>query len=374
MSVTKKRTVDMSPTRLGEEEIHAAEAVLRSGRLREGPRVAEFEEAFCRHTGARHAIATSSGTASLHLAYLAMIQPGDEVITTPFTFIATASMIVHAGGIPVFCDIDPETLTLDPAEIAKNLTSKTRAVCGVHLFGNTCDMDAIAEAVKNQNISLLWDAAQSLGSTYRDRDISHYRDAVTYSFYPTKNMTTGEGGMIVTENEALARTIRLLKNHGQAQKYRHELIGLNYRMTEIEAAIGMVQLTRLSGMIEARQKAAQVYDEAFLGHPALRLQKTTEGCGNSRNYYSIILREGAVSKSRDEILEALREAGVSCAVHYPIPLHEQPCFASFRREELPNASSIASQIIALPMHPWLSSEDLSHVSTTVLGLLERFKA
>lgn len=366
------RKVPLSPIHLGEEEIKAAEEVLRSGQLREGNKTREFEEAFARQVGARHAIAASSGTAALHLAYLATIQPGDEVLVPTFTFIATASMVVMAGGKPVFCDIDPQTWTLDPEEIEKRMTPKTKAVAGVHLFGNACDIDQIQIIARKHGLKLIWDAAQSLGTSYQEKEIGGFDDIVCFSFYPTKNITTGEGGMAVTSNNKLADKIRLLKQHGHTEKYLHELIGLNYRMTEMEAAIGQVQLKRLPEFLEKRKRLAAIYIQSLSGNPCFDLQRETPNSRHSYNYFSILFKENALEISRDEFAKALSQEGIQNAIHYPRPLHKQPCFGTVANGSLPVAESVSERILSLPMSPFLSEEDILYTCDRVNSLARKF--
>jgi len=369
MSIKK---IPITQVLIGDEEIKACTEVLRSGKLREGEKTREFEQAFRMNVGTKHAIATSSGTSALHLAYLAMIKPGDEVLLPTFTFIATASMVVMAGGIPVFCDVDPETWTLDPAEIEKKLTDKTRAIVGVHLFGNACDIARIERQVAGKNVKLIWDAAQSLGTRYQAKDVGQFPDAVCYSFYPTKNMTTGEGGMITTNNDDIAAKVRLLKSHGESGKYVHTMIGFNYRMTEMEAALGLFQLSRLDDFLVARKKIAAQYEEGFKNNPFVKMQRKTPGSEPSYNYFSILLQIEKMSVTRDQFVSALEKEGIQCAVYYPQPLDEQPCFAAYRNETLPNSKKLSSQILALPMYPLLSGEDVQYVIDTVNRLTRQF--
>jgi perosamine synthetase len=292
-----------------------------------------------------------------------MLEPGDEVLVPSFTFIATASMVVRAGAVPVFCDVDPKTWTLDPEDVKRRITPKTRAIAGVHIFGNACDMTALTKIAEGHHLKLIWDAAQSLGTLYNGRDVSAYPHATCLSFYPTKNMTTGEGGMVVTDDEALARKIRLLKCHGESEKYVHTLVGFNYRMSEIEAAIGLTQMRKLDGFLASRKKIAQRYLRYFQQHPDFQTQQIQKGCESSFNYFSVLVRSKKFS--RDEFVNALRKEGVPCAIHYPRPLHLQPCFANLSKEPLSHSVDIASHVLSLPMHPYLSDEDVDFVTGTI---------
>lgn len=365
-------SVSLTEIGLDDEERSAALEVLKSGKLREGERVREFEKIFQAYVGTRHAMATSSGTAALHLSYLSLFNPGDEVLVPAFTFVATASMIAMAGGVPVFCDIDPETWVIDPRDIERKITPKTKAIAGVHLFGNTCDIAAIREIAVRHHLKIIWDAAQALGSRYQDIDIAQFPDAVCFSFYPSKNITTGEGGMVTTNDDGIATKVRLLKSHGQPKKYVHEILGFNYRMTEVEAAIGVVQLQKLEGFLERRKRVAARLREAFEGNGFFKMQQITSGCDHATNYFSILLKENCLSVSRDQLVQALKDEGVPCAVHYPIPLHRQPCFSQVAFRELPHSDAVAQNILSLPMHPFLSDQDADFVAEKVLNLVRQY--
>lgn len=368
----KRRKIAQSQVHLGQEEGEAVCEVLRSGQLREGRKTCELEEAFARRTGAKHAIATSSGTAALHLGYLSFLNSGDEVLVPSFTFIATASMVVQAGAYPVFCDIDPQTWTLDPRDVEKKITPRTKAIVGVHLFGNSCDIAALREIARRRKLILIWDAAQALGTCYENKDVGEIGDATCFSFYPTKNLTTGEGGMITTNDKGIAQKIRSLKSHGETEKYFHAFLGFNYRMTEMAAAIGLEQLKKLDSFLKRRKEIAQAYTEAFGREPAIQLQVVTPGSKPSHNYFSLALRTEQLTASRDEFVEALRREGVECTVHYPRPLHKQPCFSNFAGGFLPESEDLSKRIMALPMHPFLSEEDISYVTRKVKDLVRRF--
>jgi perosamine synthetase len=365
------KPIAVSEIHLSDEEISAAVEVLKSGNLREGKKVKEFEEAFAAKAGVKHAIAASSGTSALHLSYLTILKPGDEVLVPAFTFIATASMVTMAGGKPVFCDVDAQTWTISAAEIEKRITPKTRAIAGVHLFGNACEIDEILKIARKHQLKVIWDAAQSLGTTYEGKDIAQYPDLVCFSFYPGKNMTTCEGGMVATNDDAAAARIRLLKNHGQSEKYHHSIVGLNYRMTEVEAVIGNGQLSKLDWFLERRRQLGERYKEAFLSVPEAAFQKTTTGAGHSYNYFSILLDFDALGFSRETLMKSLQEKGVQTAIHYPKPLHTQPCFDGEGAEKLPVAEALSSRILALPMHPYMKDEDADFVAELIKKNLTR---
>src|SRR5919199_1594248 len=216
------------------EDIEAVASVLASGNLRQGRVVAEFEEAFAARVGACHAVAVSSGTAALHLAYMALFTPGDEVIVPAFTFIATASMLLAVGAVPVFADVDPRTFTLSLEDVRARITGRTRGIVGVHLFGNACDIEGLQRLADKHRLTLVWDAAQALGTEYNGREVGSYPTACCYSFYPTKNITTGEGGMITSDDSRLGEQFRLLRSQGASGKYVHTALGFNYRMTDFQ--------------------------------------------------------------------------------------------------------------------------------------------
>ena len=359
------RNIHLSQTQFGDEEAKACAEVLRSGNLREGRKTKDFEDAFRLHAGVKHAVATSSGTSALHLVYQALLQPGDEVIVPAFTFIATASMVAMTGAKPVFCDVDPDTWVMDPADVERKITSKTRAIAGVHLFGNSCDIARIQKIAAPKKIKLIWDAAQSLGTRYQSRDVAEAADAVCFSFYPSKNMTTGEGGMVTTNDAELAAKVRFLKSHGETEKYIHTMIGFNYRMTDIEAVLGLLQLSSLEGFLARRKKIAARYEQAFKQIPGIQTQRVTPGSEHSWNYFTIALDTKKLSISRDEFMKQLQNRGVQCAVYYPRPLHLQPCFPGGKTGSLPVTESLASRILSIPMHPFLTDEDVDYVIESV---------
>lgn len=366
------RKISLTEIRLGQVEQEAVAEVLKSGYLREGERARRFEDAFKVRTGVKHAIAASSGTAALHLTNLVLLNPGDEVLVPAFTFVATASMVVMAGGKPVFCDIDPETWTLDPQDAARKITSKTKAIVGVHLFGNACDISDLQNLAKKHSLKLIWDAAQSLGTQYQHKDVACFEHAACFSFYPGKNMTTGEGGLVTTNDDAIARKIRLLKSHGESEKYVHEIVGLNYRMTEMQAALGLVQLNQLDFFLKERKRVAEKYSLFFQKNPLFQVQKITKDCISSYNYFSVLLKTEDAGISRDEWIQSLQGEGIPCAIHYPRPLHHQPCFSSSKSPALLHSEYLAERIFSLPMHPFLTSEDVDYILTKIEKAARKF--
>src|SRR5579883_903990 len=359
-------TIPVASVPLGDEEIEAAVAVLRSGELRAGARCAEFEQRFAERVGTRYAVAVSSGTAALHVAAMAVLQAGDEVLVPAFTFIATAACVALCNARPVLVDVDPDTLCIDVAAARRKITPRTRAMIPVHLFGHACDVDGLRELARRHDVRLIWDAAQAFGTEYHGCDIGCLDDLVCFSFYPTKNITTGEGGMITTNDRALAERCRLLRSHGQAQKYYHTLIGCNYRMTDVAAAIGLVQLERADALLAARRANAAVLDQGLSGLPGIRLPTVQAGTRHSYHQYTVQVDAGTLDMSRDELAARLAHAGVETAVHYPRPLQEQPAMAPFGPfSDLDVSGRAAETVLSLPVHPGLSAGDVEQVVAAV---------
>ena len=359
------RRVPIAGMTIGEEEIGAAVEVLRSGKLRAGSECAAFEEEFARSVGAAFALTASSGTAALHMAYAALLTPGDEVLVPSFTFFATASMVRAVGAVPVFCDIDPETLCIDADDAARRISARTRAIAPVHLFGNPADVPRLHQLAETHHLGLIWDAAQALGTLWQGKDVGGLDDVVCYSFYPTKNITTGEGGMVCTNRADVAGRVKLLRDHGQSDKYHHVALGYNFRLTDLQAAIGRVQLRRLPEWIEQRRANAHYLRSRLAASALVRVQKEQPGGAHAYHQFSVLLDERV---DRDALVERLGADGVECAVHYPIPLHRQPAFAAETRGlSLPVSEATSRRILSLPVHPQLSLDDLRYVADQMLS-------
>jgi len=353
---------------LGEEEVDAVTDVLRSGMLASGAKVTAFEEAFAGYCDTSYAIATSNGTTSLHAGMLAAgIGPGDEVIVPAFTFFATASTVAMCGATPVFADVDPCTYTLDPAAVTEAITPKTKAVMGVHLFGQPFDVDALLEICSDHTIMLFEDAAQAHGAEYNGRRVGSIGTFGSFSFYPTKNMTSGEGGMITTDDPEVTRRARLYTNHGQSEKYLHTLIGYNYRMTDIAAAIGLVQLGKLDAYTSRRIENARYYD-THIRAPGIITPSVIPGVRHVYHQYVIRVAEEC-PLSRDELILHLKDQGIGSAIHYPIALPDQPVFSD-SQASCPVARSLAQSVLSLPVHPGVTLEDCERVCE-VLNDLKR---
>ena len=352
---------------LGDDEVEAASRVIRSGMLASGPEVAAFEAEFASFVGVRHAIAVSNGTTALHAALLGGgIGPGDEVIIPSFTFIATATTVSMCGATPVFADVRPDLVTLDPDRLPDLVTPRTKGVIGVHLFGQPFDIDPVHEFCETHDLLLIEDAAQAHGATCQGRQVGSIGDAGCFSFYPTKNMTTGEGGMVTTDDDACAERVRRLVNHGQAEKYLHTELGYNYRMTDIGAAIGRVQLRRLPEFNRRRQENA-AFLSAHLDAPGI----VPPAIGNDRShvFHQYVVTVGDdCPLSRDALAARLRAEGIGSAVHYPIPVHEQPLYRSAARPgTCPEAGRLARQVLSLPVHPAVGPDELVQVVEAVNG-------
>jgi dTDP-4-amino-4,6-dideoxygalactose transaminase len=356
-----------------EKTIKDVEDVIRSGYVRQGPKTSEFENKFREKVGAKYAYAVNSGTAALHVAYLSILKPGDEVILPAFTFLATASTVIYSNGKPVFADIDPETFLIDAEDVKEKITRKTRAIAPVHLFGNVAKMDELNDLAEEHKLAIINDSAQAHGTTYRGRDIGSYDTINCYSFYPSKSMTTGEGGMVTTNDAELDRLGRLIRSHGDDGRYHHVMLGLNYRMTDIAAAIGLNQLSSLDQNLARRRRSGKILREGIEKIGGLQPQKTEKGVEHSYSYFSLTMDPDEFKCTRDEFLEALQAENIDCAVHYPTPLTKQPAILSLMKpEECPISEDVSKRIFSLPMHPELSDEDLKNILVGVEKVAEYY--
>jgi perosamine synthetase len=340
--------------------------VLRSGYVRMGPYTKEFEEKFAERVGAKYAYAVSNGTAALHVAYLSTLRPGDEVIAPAFTFIATVSTVFFSNAKPVFADIDPETYLIDPEDVKEKINSQTKAIAPVHLFGNAADMDALAEIAEDHKLLLINDCAQAHGTEYGGRDLGSWRHLNCYSFYPTKTMTTGEGGIVTTNDPELYRLGTLIRNHGDDGRYHHVMLGLNYRMTDIMAVIGLNQLENLDGYLRKRRYIGEKLRRGIEKIDCVSPQKITPKTNPSYSYFSATLDLEKLKCTRDEFLKALQAENIDCGVHYPTPLTRQPAILDLMKpDRCPVSEDVANRIFSLPMHPYLSDDDLDAILTGV---------
>jgi dTDP-4-amino-4,6-dideoxygalactose transaminase len=366
---------------LREEEAAAVLRVLASGQLAQGEQVTAFERRFAELCQVGEAVAVSSGTAALHLALLAHgIGAGDEVITTAFSFAATANVILLVGATPVFVDIEPDTYNIDPALVEAAITPRTRAIMPVHLYGNPCDMRRLAELAALHHLALIEDACQAHAARIDEKAVGGFGTGC-FSFYATKNITTGEGGMVTTNDPGIAEQVRLLRNHGQKERYHHTVLGYNLRMTELQAALGQVQLEKLEQFTERRIANAAFLTE-YLGGS---VQTPIARPGYRHVYHQYTIR---VPDDRDEWQRRLHARGIGTAVHYPLAIHQQPFYKehieAFRciayetvrakrtavDARLPVAENAAEQVLSLPVHPALSIEDLRTIAREVLALCD----
>jgi perosamine synthetase len=342
---------------IGPREIAAVEAVLASGNLASGARVKELEESFARFCGVEQAVAVGSGTAALYLGLLAGgVGPGDEVIVPSFTFAATANAVKMCGATPIFIDIDPDTYCITGTGVAGALSERTKGVMPVHLYGHPAPMDEIVAVAVSHGIDVYEDAAQAHGGEWNGRSVGSWGRFGAFSFYPTKNMTTGEGGMVTTDDADIADRVRLLRNQGMRRRYEHEIVGLNERMTEIEAAIGLVQLENLPGWTTTRIANA-AYFRAHLD-PVLGIPSApTNG---THVYHQFTLRPD----DRDRITGAMDTAGVGYGIYYPIPTHLQPQFRDVAAD-LPETDAAAAHVISIPIRPDLRESELAFIVSTL---------
>jgi len=352
--------IPISVPLLGNEEKQAVLEVIDSRQLAQGARVEAFEGAFAAFCGVKHAVATSSGTTALQTAILAHgIGRGDEVITTPFTFIASANAVLFAGAKPVFVDIDERTYNIDPYFVEEAITPRTRAILPVHIFGNPCDMEAIMDIAERHGLVVIEDACQAHGASVKGRKVGTFGTGC-FSFYPTKNITTGEGGMITTNDDELADRARLIRNHGQRQRYYHEAIGYNFRMTEIQAAIGLVQLGKIEQFTAARRANAAHLTQKLKG---VITPYEPPGCRHVYHQYAIRVPDG-----RDQLANHLRERDIATGIYYPLPVHKQVAYQRLGyADHLPVAERVSREVLSLPVHPALTREDLERIVEGVNG-------
>lgn len=344
----------------------AIQRVLESGVFVMGREVAAFETAFAEYTGARHCVCVSNGTAAIQLALLACeIGAGDEVIVPANTFFATAEAVSNAGATPVFVDVDPVSFTIDPEKIAGCVTSRTRAVLPVHLYGQAADLDPIFEVASRHNLIVIEDAAQAHGGLYKGRHVGALGRAGCFSFYPGKNLGAyGEAGAVVTGDAEVARRVRLLRDHGSARKYHHETVGHNFRLEEIQGAVLAVKLRHLDRWNEMRRAHAARYSELLAG-VGLLLPRELDYAYHVYHLYV------AQTEQRDQLRQALKEAGIETGLHYPVPVHLQPAYASlgYKAGDLPEAERQARSVFSLPMFPELTEEQLMRVAEAISGQL-----
>lgn len=350
---------------IGDEEIKAVGEVLKSGMLAQGENVLRFEDEFASYLGVKNSIAVNNGTVALDLAVKALgLKPGDEVITPAFTFIATANCALYQGLRPVFADVDPRTFNIDPEDLQKKITARTRAVIGVHLYGQPFDLSAVQDICQDGGIALVEDCAQAHGAEFQGRKVGSFGTGC-FSFYPTKNMTTGEGGMITTNDDALAARLRLLRSHGDTGKYNHATLGYNYRMMDLQGALGRVQLRRLEEFTAKRIANAKRLNTSI----KIKGISTPYQADNVRHvYHQYVVRiEEDFASSREKLMEHLQSSGIGSAVHYPKAVYEQPLYRElgYTKESCPVSEDVSRRVMSLPVHPSITAEDLEYIAKTI---------
>ena len=363
---------------LSEEDIQAVVKVLRSDYLTTGPVVKEFEEKVAAYTGAKYAVAVSSGTSALHAAcFAAGIKEGDEVITSPFTFAASANSVLYCGAKVVFADIDRKTYNISPEEIENKITPRTKAVIPVHYAGQPCDMDAVYDIAGKHNLAVIQDAAHALGADYKGKRIGSMPGMAVLSFHPVKHITTGEGGMVLTDNEKYYQCLLLFRSHGITRDrsllhrdeggwyYEQQALGYNYRITDIQCALGISQMDRLDSFISRRRLLAGRYDEAFKDIKGITTPYQAEGCNSSWHLYTIQV------ENRKEVFDILRKAGIGVNVHYiPVYMHPYYCENGYSNVKCGNAEEVYRHIISLPLYPGLTEEQQDYVIEKVIEAVD----
>lgn len=362
-----------------EDDIQAVVEVLKSDYLTTGPKVAEFEKKVADYVGAKYAVAISNGTAALHAAcFAAGIQPGDEVITTPITFAASANCALYCGAKPVFADVKPDTYNIDPEDIRRKITPRTKAIVAVHFTGQPCEMDAIHQIAKEHNLTVIEDAAHALGADYKGKKIGSVSDMTTFSFHPVKHITTGEGGMITTDSEELYEKLKLFRSHGITRDerfmtkneggwyYQQIDLGYNYRITDVQCALGVSQMKKLDDFVARRRYLVKRYNEAFADVEGIVCPLQKEGCNNSWHLYIVQVPEGR----RREIYDKLQAAGIHVNVHY-IPVYYHPYYQNngYADVHCENAEALYERIISLPLYYSLTDAEQDYVIDTIKNIL-----
>lgn len=379
------------------EEVEAVLEVLESGSLTlavKGEWTKRFERAFAEYVGVRHAVAVMNGTAALHVALRSVgVGPGDEVVTSPFTFISSASCIVHQNAIPVFADIDRETFNIDPASLEEKIGEATKAVVVVHLAGHPAEMDEIEKISEEHGLSVVEDAAQAIGAEYRGKRVGGLGDVAAFSFYLSKNITTGEGGMVTTNDDGVWRRALLARNHGQVGKYRYEVIGYNYRMTELQAALGLKQLERIDELNERRREIAKIYMDELEGEDCLALPVEKSHVKHAWHIFNVLLELEKLRVNRDRIVEAIRAERVPVSAAYPSVLYLERAFqrmdahgrgcpwscpfyrgrVEYKKGMCPNAEWVSERVFTLYTMPSLTDEDVLDIARAVKKVVRYYR-
>ena len=369
--------IHLSRPDITEKEIEAVCAVLRCPDLSLGPKLAEFEDAFAGYIGRKHAVAVNSGTSGLFLCMSAMgIGAADEVITTPFTFIASATTIMMTSAKPVFVDIDPISLNIDAAKITSAMSEKTKAILPVEIFGNPAGIDKVCEIAQEHNLPVIEDSCEALGSVLNGKKVGTFGRMSTFAFYPNKQITTGEGGMILTDDENLADACISLRNQGREKGggwLGHERLGYNYRLSDINCALGIVQLTRIDEIKAKRRQVAKWYQEMLAGDERLIVPTEPDGCEISWFVFVVRLTEGFTPAQRDRILQGMTEQGIQVGNYFP-PVHLQPFMVEkfgYRKGDFPVTESVSERTIALPFYNNLAKDEVAFVCSKLKGILDK---
>lgn len=363
---------------IDDDDLHAVEAVLKSNWLTTGPKVAEFEGAVARYTGAAEAVAVNTGTAALHAAmWAARIGPGDEVIVPAISFVASANCVLYVGATPVFADLSPDTLNIDPEDVLRKLTPRTKAILVVDFAGHPCDHDALRAIADKHGLIVIEDAAHSLGATYKGKQVGALQDITTLSFHPVKQLTTGEGGMVLTNDAGIAKRVRSFRHHGidvdlharnKTNSWEYDIVdlGFNYRLPDINCALGVSQLAKSDRWLERRRAIAGRYQEALHGVPMLQLSEQRADCISAWHLYVVRLNLDTITASRSQVFAALRAENIGVNVHYiPIPWMTHYANLGYKRGQWPVAEREYERAISLPMYPGMTDQDLADVVAAI---------
>jgi len=368
-----RKMIPINAPQIDEREIEMVTKVLKSGfltsRVGSSSMVASFEQGYARFVEAKHAVAVNSGTAALHMTLSAAgIMPSDEVILPSFTFVATAEAVALCGAKPVCVDINSQTYNIDPEKFRKAISDKTKAVIPVDLYGLSADMQTISKIAKEHNLAVIEDAAQAHGASYRGKPPGYFADMACWSFYASKNMTTGEGGMITTNNDEYAEALRCMRTHGEKGEYISYMLGHNYRMPEIAAAMGLAQLEKLPAFLEKRRRNAQRLTEKLSLVKRLTLPMEPRGYKHSWYLYTVRL-QGSDRAERDKAVEELRKRGVGATVYYGTPIHLMPYYRQFAQYSLPEAEKASEQVFSLPVHPGVTLQKINYIADSLIEVV-----
>jgi perosamine synthetase len=361
------RKIPIAKPNFGKEEIAAVKEVIESGILASGPKTKAFEKAYSEYIGVKQAVAVTNGTIALDMALKALkVGSGDEVLTSAFSFVASGNCILFQNAKPVFVDIDPKTFNIDPLDVAEKITTKTKALIPVHMFGQPAKMDILKEIAEDNKIALVEDAAQAHGAEYKNQKTGSFGDLGCFSFYATKNMTSGEGGIITSNNQKLADTIRLLINHGQSSKYHHDTLGYNYRMTDFSAAMGLVQLRKLDKFNEERIENARILSKGIKRFQGLKVPHIDKNVKHVFHQYVIRVEE-SFPISRNNLVDCLTKKSIGVAVHYPTPIYRQKLYRDLGYQEnlCPNTEETCKKVLSLPVHPLVDKNDIMYILDTL---------